>query len=92
MNPKMFVYLRRFPVMVRDVRNGERMETSVVLEKSQLQAAQIVGQSSKELIERIYERQGFQVLDIGKADKLTVALDLEGLWELYRHEEEGGCN
>ena len=62
------------------MRTEEESEESVVLAKQQLQAAQLVGQSSKELIVRAYAERGYEVLDIGKADKQVVDLDLYGLY------------
>lgn len=47
--------------------------------KKQLQAAQIVGQSSTELIERLCDRQGYSVLEIGKPFKVSVTVDLDKL-------------
>lgn len=60
----------------------------VPVTKQQLQAAQIVGQSSKELIERLCSRQGFTVIEIGVPDKLTAKLDLAELYEQYGKEVE----
>ena len=40
-----------------------------------------MGQSSKELIYRAYNRAGYTVLDIGRAAKTEVPLDLAGLFE-----------
>ena len=80
MKTTMAIHLRRFPVLVRDSRTGEKLETTITLEKSQLQAAQLVGQSSKELIYRLCNKAGYTVLDIGKARKTEVSLDLEGLF------------
>ena len=54
-------------------RDASRLLT---LDKRQLQAAQLVGQSSNELIFRIYNRQGFYVLNIGKPIKREVRVDL----------------
>lgn len=73
--------IRAFPVKIRDERTGEEDVDIIVLDKPRLQAAQMVGQSSKELIERIYHKQGFKVLDIGKADKLTVQLQLDRVYD-----------
>lgn len=72
---------RYFPVEVEHIETGARLLDSIVLDKQQLQAAQAVGQSSKELIYRLYQRQGFKVLDIGKAEKRTLCVDLGALWE-----------
>ena len=74
------IQLRRFTVQIRDERTGETRQDAIVLSKQQLQAAQLCGQSSKELIYRYYNREGFTVLDIGKAEKRTIPLDLEGVF------------
>lgn len=73
--------IRAFPVVIRDERTGEELCDMIVLDKPRLQAAQLVGQSSKELIERIYHKQGFKVLEILKADKVTVQLELFQLYD-----------
>lgn len=74
------IHLRRFTVQIKDERTGETRQDTIVLSKQQLQAAQLCGQSSKELICRYYNREGFTVLDIGKAEKRTIPLDLEGVF------------
>ena len=48
MKTEISIHLRAFCVRVSDPTHGERDEV-IVLDKSQLQAAQLVGQSSKEL-------------------------------------------
>ena len=83
---KFDMYLRRFAVTIRAQDTGETSTSYIVLDKTQLQAAQLCGQSSKELIARAYAAKGYDVLDIGKADKRAVCLDLEALW---REREEG---
>ena len=62
-----------------DNRTGQGEAITVTLEKSQLRAAQTVGESSKELITRLCSRQGYTVQEIGLPDKLTVTLDLDEL-------------
>lgn len=84
------IYLRQFSVRIRDNRTGEKSEDTIVLSKDVLRAAQIVGQSSTELIVRAYSKEGFTVLDVGPARKAEAVLDLEGLFELNRPEQEGG--
>lgn len=81
MKTTLTIQVRAFPVVIYDKRTDEARAEEVVLDKAQLQAAQLVGQSSKELIHRLAERQGFKVLEIGKAEKRELSLDLE---ELYR--------
>ena len=78
---EMPLYLRRFAVTIRDERTGETREDHITISKGQLQAAQTVGQSSKELIYRHYNRKGFTVLDIGKAEKKAVGVDLDKLYQ-----------
>lgn len=85
---KIEMQVRRFPVTVEDQRTGDVRKDFIILDKSQLQAAQIVGQSSTELIYRIFNRRGYRVLDIGKAVKRTLCVDLGELWT--RSEREAG--
>lgn len=75
------IQLRAYPVSIRDQRTGERREDVVVLDKRQLRAAQTVGQSSTELIHRMYNRQGFYVLDIGKPVKRAATVELTELYQ-----------
>ena len=48
---------RAYSVTVEDQRSGEKSVELIALDKQQLQAAQIVGQSSDELIYRLFNRQ-----------------------------------
>ena len=73
--------IRAFPVKIRDERTGEEDVDIIDMDKPRLQAAQLVGQSSKELIERIYHKQGFKVMEVGKADKMTVQLQLDRVYD-----------
>ena len=57
----------------------ENPKDTITFERRTLNASQLVGQSSNELIFRHYNRKGFKVLDIGKTDKLNVTLDLSEL-------------
>ena len=68
--------VRVFPVRVRDERSGAESADEIVLTKAQLAAAEIVGESSTELIYRQFNRAGFRVLDIGRPRKVTVTVDL----------------
>ncbi len=79
------IQLRAFDVRIRDERTGKESEDTIVLTKQQLQAAQIVGQSSKELIHRLCSAWGYKVLGIGRADRQEVKLDL---YRLYQEDAE----
>ena len=74
------IQLRAFDVRIRDERTGEECDDVIILSKQKLQAAQICGQSSKELIYRAYNRAGFTVLDIGRARTVEASLDLDRLY------------
>ena len=74
--------LRVFPVKIMDTRTGEESTDTIVLDKTRLQAAQLIGQSSKELIERLYNREGFKVLSIGKPERQTLTLKLNNVLQL----------
>lgn len=84
--------VRRFPVLVVKQDNQEPYARHIVLTKNQLQAAQVIGQSSNELISRICKKQGYKLLEIGKAEKRSIALDLDFLWDSFDflHECEKG--
>lgn len=87
--PKITIHLRRFRVALRSQENGEEVTVFLTLDKTQLQAAQIVGQSSKELIERYASSNGYELLDvIGQPDKLTVTVPLDELWRRATEEQE----
>jgi hypothetical protein len=77
--------LRQFPVVAHDHRTGKEEAITVTVTRDQLRAAGVVGQSSKELIERLCERHGYTVIEIGQPDKVTVTVDLDKLVE--QHEE-----
>lgn len=71
------IQLRAFPLLFKDKQTGAKSQDMIVLTKGQLQAAQVCGQSSKELIERLCERQGRQLLEIGKPERRELTLDLQ---------------
>lgn len=74
---------RCFPVTIRDNRTGEVSQDHIVLDKDSLRACQLVGQSSTDLIQRIYNRQGFRVLEIGTPEHRSIGLNLEEIWKLH---------
>ena len=76
MNNSISITVRVFPVTVRDERTGAAATDSIVLTRQQLQAAQVVGESSTELIYRIFNRKGYRVLEIGKAVKRDIPVEL----------------
>ena len=81
MKNKITITVRNFPVLAHDHRTGKEEAITVPVTKEQLRAAQLVGQSSKELIERLCEKQGYTVLEIGKPSKVAVTVDLDKLVE-----------
>lgn len=89
MKTSITIEARRFPVTIRDERTGKIIQAYTVLDKRQLQAAELVGQSSKELICRQYTPQGYKVLEIGTAERRTITVDLNELWKLHCEAERG---
>lgn len=83
MKTTLTLQLRAFRVTFKDRETGDEWVEPVVLDKDTLRAAQIVGQSSKELIYRLAARQGLHVLDIGAAEKREVTVNLEELYRLH---------
>ena len=81
----MVIEARRFPLTVVKKDNQEAYERHIVLSKEQLQAAQLVGQSSTELIKRICERQGYEVVYIGKPKRKSILIDLNAVWDGVRN-------
>ena len=82
MENKIKIESRRFPVVIRNAGTGIVSSDHITISKEQLIACDVVGQSSKEFICRLYGRKGYKVLDIGKAEKKTLCLDLGELWEV----------
>lgn len=88
MKNEIILNLRQFPVLAHDHRDGQEKHIVVTVAKNQLQAAQIVGQSSKELVERLCDRQGYSVLEIGKPSKVAVTVDLDKLVEQKEEQDK----
>lgn len=87
LNP-IFITVRQFPVLAHDHRVDKEVSITVPVTKEQLRAAQLVGQSSAELIERLCEKQGYTVIEIGKPDKLYMDIDLEELVRQYQEHQD----
>ena len=74
------MHMLRFYVRVWDTVTETNRDEPITLTKEQLRAAGLVGLSSKEVIARICEHRGLKVLEIGKAARRTVSIDLDKLW------------
>lgn len=87
--PEITVHLRRFCAALRSKESGEKVTVYITLDKTKLQAAQVCGQSSKELIEHYAFSNGYDLLNIiGKPVKLTVTIPLDELWRRATEEQE----
>lgn len=87
--PEITIHLRRFRLALRSKATGEECQVYITLDKTQLQAAQVVGESSKELIQRFAAQNGYELLNIvGKPDKLSVTVPLDELWRRSTEEQE----
>lgn len=89
MKTTLTIQLRIFGVRIRDERTGEVRKDKITFTKQQLQAAQVVGESSTNLIRKAYDRVGYRVLDTIWAEKREVVLDLEELWNGPYSDEQG---
>ncbi len=76
-----------YPVKLIDKRTGEHSTDTVVIEKSWLT---ICGKldicDDKHLIYRIYNPKGFEVLEIGRRQRINLIVDLEQLYA--KHAEQ----
>lgn len=83
------IQTRAFAVQIKDLRTGEEKADMIVLDLETLHVAQQMGESSHEVIHRIYNRQGYKVLDVGKAVKRSICMDLKELYKAYCLHEVG---
>lgn len=81
MNTYFNLQLRAFKVKIFDTRTSEIKDDVVVFEKSILQAAQLVGESSDNLIKKYYGRQGYTVVEVIEVVKREAQLNLLKLFE-----------
>lgn len=82
------ITVRNFPVLAHDHRTGKEEAITIPVTREQLRASQLVGQSSTELIERLCERQGYTVIEIGTPDKLSMEINLEELVKQYQEHQD----
>ena len=75
--------VRAYTVELKDSRTGEHIMDTIVLEKSRLQAGALFDLGDEDIICRIYNRQGFRVLEISKPVKVELPVDLTGLYKVY---------
>jgi len=76
MKNQLTICYRVFHVRKRDERTGWESWDTIALTKEQLRAAQTIGQSSKELIYRTFNKDGYKVLEIGDVEKRSFTVDL----------------
>lgn len=74
MKSRITITLRIFPVTVEDPSSGVLKEDHIVIAKSYLQAAELIGVRTDELISRHYNKAGFRVLEIRKPAKKTATI------------------
>lgn len=88
MKNEITIKVRRFLVQAYNHNAGREENITVTVTREQLRAAKLVGLSTNELIERLCDRQGYSVIEIGKPVKRTVAVDLDKLLERYDLEQD----
>ena len=89
MKTEFTICVRAFPVRVYDHKTQTEREDLIVLDKPQLQAAQLVGLSSKNLIHRICDRAQLSVMEIGKPEKREISVNLEEFYRAFCLHETG---
>lgn len=88
---KIEIHLLRFYAQVWDPETETNREEPITLTKDQLRAAGLLEMSSKEVITRICKRRGLQLLETGKAERRTIAFNLDSLWDSLTGEEKQGA-
>lgn len=88
MKTEIKITVRAYLLLIRDERTGEKTTDTIVLDKARLQAGAMVGLSDEDLICRLYNRQGYRVLDIGQPSKADLTLDL---LELFNEQGADAC-
>lgn len=80
MKTEIKIPVRAYTVELKDTRTGERITDTIVLEKSRVQAGAMFDLGDEDIIYRIYNRQGYRVLEIGKPQKVELSVDLGKLY------------
>ena len=89
MKTNLTIQTRAFAVQIKDLRTGEEKADMIVLDKQQLQVAETMGLTPDDLIYHRYNEQGYKVLEISKAIKRTITLDLKELYKAHCIHEVG---
>lgn len=76
MKTEIKIAVRAYPVIIKDERTGEKSTDTIVLEKARLQAGAMLGMGDEDIIYRLYNRQGFRVLEVGQPVKREITVDL----------------
>lgn len=77
-----------YPVLLKDLRTGERLQDTIVIPKEWLQICGSDGleiSDDKHLIFRAYNVRGYEVIEIGKRRSIQLSIDLE---RVYREQTE----
>ena len=88
---KIEIHLLRFYARVWDPESETNREVPITLTKDQLRAAGLLEMSSKEVISRICKRWGLQLSEAGKAERRTIAFNLNSLWDSLAGGETQGA-
>lgn len=80
MRTEIKIPVRVYQVKIRDERTGEKMNDVIVLTKEQLRAGAMFDLRDDDIIYRTYNRKGFRVLEIDKAERVELTVDLHELY------------
>ena len=74
---------RCFPVKIKDQRTGEISEDMFVADKEQLKTLYALGLEHEEVIYRHYNTLGYRVLEIRKARRQSITINLKELYDAH---------
>lgn len=73
------IHLRCYEVTILDMRTNETKTDSIIIDKQALQAAQIIGLSSDNVIKKYYSKKGYRVIKTGVPVKKSVTVDFKSM-------------
>lgn len=82
MTTEIKIPVRVYPVTLKDTRTGKVTKDKIVLEKARLQAGALFDLGDENIIYRIYNRQGYRVLEIEKPQKIELIIDLKKAYHI----------
>lgn len=77
------MHLRAFPVEIKDNRTGEKSVDTIVIDRDLLEKGQSINMNYEQIVCRLYNREGYHVISVGRPTRKTVDVDLLTLFTDY---------